>query len=39
MLSDSMKYSRPLHFHKFVMQLNEPKWDGGSAEYSFWVLC
>lgn len=34
-----MKYSRPLHFHKFVMQLSEPKWDGGSAEYSFWVLC
>lgn len=33
-----MKYSRPLHFHKFVMQLSEPKWDGSSAEYSFWVL-
>lgn len=34
-----MKYSHPLHFHKFVMQLNEPKWDGGSAEHSFRALC
>lgn len=39
MLSDTMKYSHPLHFHKFVMQLNEPKRDGGSAEHSFRALC
>lgn len=38
-MPDTMKYSHPLHFHKFVMELNERKWDGGSAEYGFWGVC
>lgn len=36
---DTMKYSCPLHFHEFVMELNKHKWDGSSAECGLWGVC